>query len=38
MHPSEIVKDIDFDAVGSTNLKTLDTTKKLLNEKYIAPR
>jgi len=33
MHPSEIVKDIDFDAVGSTNLKTLDTTKKLLNEK-----
>ena len=33
MHPSEIVKDIDFDAVGSTNLKALDTTKKLLNEK-----
>ena len=33
MHPSEIVKDIDFSAVGSTNLKTLNTTRKLLNEK-----
>lgn len=33
MHLTEIVNNLDFDAVGSTNLKTLDTTKKLLNEK-----
>ena len=33
MHIPEIVNNLDFDAVGSTNLKTLDTTKKLLNEK-----
>ena len=33
MHPSEIVKGIDFDAVGSTNLKTLDFGNAILKEK-----
>ena len=33
MHPSEIIKGIDFDAVGSTNLKTLDFSDAILKEK-----
>ena len=33
MHPSEIIKGIDFDAVGSTNLKTLDFSNAILKEK-----
>ena len=33
MHPSEIVKDIDFGAVGSTDLEPLDFKSAILKEK-----